>query len=64
MDAVAQGMQPKFNYNRNWMIFFFIFGIIAKFLLINIIIAILVEKYIAAKTKLRKKIVNIIEKFF
>ena len=40
------------------MIFYFIYGIIAKFLLINIIIAILVEKYIASKEKLGKKHLN------
>ena len=58
IDAVGFGVQPKINYNRNWMIFYFIYGIIAKFLLINIIIAILVEKYIASKEKLGKKHLN------
>jgi len=34
------------------MMFFFIYGVFAHFFLINIIIAILVEKYIATKDKL------------
>lgn len=45
-------MKPKLNNNRNWMVYFFIYGVLAHFLLINVIIAILVEKYIAAKQKL------------
>jgi len=52
IDAKGSGQQPKMNFNRNWMIYFFIYGVLAHFLLINIIIAILVEKYIAAKQKL------------
>ena len=42
------------NSNRNWMIFYFIYGFLAKVLLINVIISVLVEKYIASKEKLGK----------
>lgn len=43
------------NYNRNWMVFYFIYGFLAKVLLINVIISVLVEKYIASKEKLGNK---------
>ena len=46
------------NSNRNWMMFYFIYGFLAKVLLINVIISVLVEKYIASKEKLGKKIPN------
>ncbi len=52
MDAKGIGMQPKLNNNRIWMVYFFFYGVLAHFLLLNIIIAILVEKYIAVKQKL------------
>jgi len=49
---MGRGGQPKMNFNRNWMLYFFFYEVFAHFLLINIIVAILVEKYIAAKEKL------------
>ena len=63
-------MQPKINYNRIWGLYYFVYGVLAHFFLINIIIAILVEKYIVAKQKLGNffilgniiKIGNFIEK--
>ena len=54
MDARGIGKQPKLNSNRNWMVYFFVYGILAHFLIINIIFAVLVEKYISSKQKLGK----------
>lgn len=54
MDARGIGKQPKLNNNRNWMVYFFGYGILAHFLLINMIVAVLVEKYISSKQKLGK----------
>ena len=52
MDARGIGIETKINNNKNWMGFFFVYGVFAHFFLMNIIIAVLVEKYIASKQKL------------
>jgi len=54
IDSVGRDQQAMLNFNKGWMLFFFIYGILGHFFLINIIIAILVEKYIATKNKLDK----------
>jgi len=51
-DSTGINFQPKMNFNMLWGIYYLIFGILAHFFLINIIVAILVEKYIYAQNKL------------
>ena len=45
-------MQPKMNFNKIWGVYYVFYGFLAHFLLMNIIVAILVEKYINEKDKL------------
>ena len=52
MDSVGIDMQPKMNYNTSIGIYFVLYGIIGHLFVLNIIIAVFVEKYIVMKQKI------------
>lgn len=49
IDSAGRGLQPILNYNRLRSIYFFVFSIVTKFFLLNILIAVFVEKYMKIK---------------
>lgn len=52
MDSVGIGLQPKFNYQPWAGLYFMLYGIVAHFFVLNIIIAVFVEKYIVMRQKI------------
>jgi len=52
MDSVGIGLQPQFNYQSWRGLYFVLYGIVAHFFILNIIIAVFVEKYIVMRQKL------------
>lgn len=49
IDSAGKGLQPILNFNRLRSIYFFVFSIVTKFFLLNILIAVFVEKYMKIK---------------
>ena len=52
MDSIGVGLQPKMNYHTSVGIYFVVYGIIGHFFVLNIIIAVFVEKYLVMRQKI------------
>ena len=51
-DSVGIDLQPQKNQKTEWGVYYIVYGIMAHLFVLNIIIAILVERYISSKNKL------------